>query len=175
MYKEMPGLSLKVDVHHLGIKHSMRPIKQAHQYIRPERILKVEEEVNKLIKAGFICEVKYLTWISSMVPVVKKNGQIRICVDFWNLNEACPKDDFPLPIMELMINATIGHEVLSFMDGCSGYNQIQMAPEDEELTAFRTAKGIYCYKVMPFGLKNAGAPYQRAMQKIFDDMLHKFV
>ena len=74
-----------------------------------------------------------------------------------------------------MVDATIGHEVLSFMDGSSRYNQIRMAPEDEELTAFRTLKGIYCYKVMPFGLKNAGATYQRAMQRIFDDILHKTV
>ena len=74
-----------------------------------------------------------------------------------------------------MVDATIGHEVLSFMDGSSGYNQIRMAPEDEELTAFRTPKGIYCYKVMPFGLKNAGATYQRVMQRIFDDILHKTV
>ncbi|KAL0406994.1 UNVERIFIED_CONTAM: Transposon Tf2-12 polyprotein [Sesamum latifolium] len=74
-----------------------------------------------------------------------------------------------------MIDATTGHEALSFMDGSSGYNQIRMAPADEELTAFRTPKGIYCYKVMPFGLKNAGATYQRAMQRIFDDMLHKNV
>ncbi|KAL0368461.1 UNVERIFIED_CONTAM: Transposon Tf2-12 polyprotein [Sesamum calycinum] len=114
-------------------------------------------------------------WISSIVPVRKKNGQIRVCVDFRDLNNACPKDDFPLPIAELMIDATIGHKALSFMDGSSGYNQIRMAPADEELTAFRTPKGIYCYKVMPFGLKNVGATYQRAMQKIFDDMLHKNV
>ena len=171
-YKEMSGLSPKVAVYHLRIKHGMRPVKQTHRYIRPEHILKVEEEVNKLIEAGFIREVKYPTWISRMVPVDKKNGQIRICVDFQNLSIACPKDDFLLPIMELIINATIEHEVLSFMDGCSGYNQIRMAPEDEELTAFRTIKGIYHYKVMPFGLKNAGATYQRAMQKIFDDFLH---
>uniref|UniRef100_A0A2N9HVR6 Uncharacterized protein n=1 Tax=Fagus sylvatica TaxID=28930 RepID=A0A2N9HVR6_FAGSY len=105
----------------------------------------------------------------------KKNGQIRVCVDFRDLNRACPKDDFPLPNTELMVDSTIGHEALSFMDGSSGYNQIRMAPEDEELTAFRTPKGIYCYKVMPFGLKNAGATYQRAMQKIFDDILHKIV
>ncbi|KAM2248686.1 hypothetical protein ACFXTI_003428 [Malus domestica] len=83
------------------------------------------------------------------------------------------EDDFPLPIIEIMVDATTGHEALSFMDGSSGYNQIRMALEDEELTAFRTPKGIYCYKVMPFGLKNAGATYQRAMQKIFNDMLHK--
>ncbi|KAL0290344.1 UNVERIFIED_CONTAM: Transposon Tf2-12 polyprotein [Sesamum calycinum] len=111
----------------------------------------------------------------SIVPVRKKNGQIRVCVDFRDLNNACPKDDFPLPIAELMIDATTGHEALSFMDGSSGYNQIRMAPADEELTAFLTPKGIYCYKVMPFGLKNARTTYQRAMQKIFDDMLHKNV
>ncbi|KAM2686118.1 hypothetical protein EV2_009050 [Malus domestica] len=74
-----------------------------------------------------------------------------------------------------MVDATTGHEALSFMDSFSGYNQIRMALEDEELTAFRTPKGIYCYKVMPFGLKNAGATYQRPMQKIFNDMLHKNV
>ncbi|KAM1773936.1 hypothetical protein ACFX12_043370 [Malus domestica] len=85
------------------------------------------------------------------------------------------EDDFPLPIIEIMVDATTGHEALSFMDGSSGYNQIRMALEDEELTAFRTPKGIYCYKVMPFCLKNAGATYQRAMQKIFNDMLHKNV
>ncbi|KAL6332976.1 hypothetical protein AAG906_019991 [Vitis piasezkii] len=92
-----------------------------------------------------------------------------------DLNNVCPKDDFLLPIIELMVDATIGHEALSFMDGSLGYNQIRMAPRDEDLIAFRTPKGIYYYKVMPFGLKNAGATYQRAMQKIFDDMLHKNV
>ncbi|XP_008245038.1 PREDICTED: uncharacterized protein LOC103343140 [Prunus mume] len=105
----------------------------------------------------------------------KITGQIRICVDFRDLNEACQNDDFPLPIIELMVDATTGDEALSFMDGSSGYNQIRMSPEDEELTAFHTPKGIYCYKVMPFGPKNAGATYQRAMQKIFGDMLHKNV
>ena len=119
--------------------------------------------------------MQFPKWIANIVLVKKKNGQIRVCVDFRDLNRACPKDDFPLPNIELMVDATIGHEVLSFMDGSSGYNQIRMAPEDEQLTAFRTPKGIYCYKVMPFGLKNAGANYQRAMQRIFDDILHKTV
>ncbi|KAI5342406.1 hypothetical protein L3X38_010281 [Prunus dulcis] len=115
-------------------------------------------------------------WIANIVPVKKKiTGQIRICVDFRDLKEACPKDDFPLPIIELMVDATTGHEALSFMDGSSGYNQIRMPPEDEELTAFCIPEGIYYYKVMPFGLKNAGATYQCAIQKIFGDMLHKNV
>jgi len=96
-------------------------------------------------------------------------------VDFRDLNNACPKDNFPLPVIEIMVDATTDHRRLTFMDGSSGYNQIRMAPADKEKTAFRTPKGIYCYKGMPFGLKNAGATYQRAMQKIFDDMLHQHV
>ncbi|KAL0449525.1 UNVERIFIED_CONTAM: Transposon Tf2-12 polyprotein [Sesamum latifolium] len=174
-YKEIPGLDPKVAVHHLLVKKGARPVKQGQRRFRPELIPLVEIEVNKLIEVGFIREVKYPMWISSIVPVTKKNGQIRVCIDFRDLNNACPKDDFPLPIIELMIDATKGHEALSFMDGSSGYNQIRMAPADEELMAFRTPKGIYCYKVMHFGLKNAGATYQRAMQRIFDDMLHKNV
>jgi len=135
----------------------------------------IEREVNKLIEEGSIREVKCPTWIVNIVPVKKKNGQLRICVDFRDLNDACPKDDFPLPVTKLMIDSTTGHEVLSFMDYIARYNQILIAPEDQEATAFRTLKGIFCYKVMPFGLKNAGTTYQRAMQTIFDEMLHKKV
>uniref|UniRef100_A0A2N9J4N8 Uncharacterized protein n=1 Tax=Fagus sylvatica TaxID=28930 RepID=A0A2N9J4N8_FAGSY len=174
-YKEMPGLDPRVAVHRLAIKQEARPVKQAQRRFRPELLPQIEAEVNKLEQAGFIRKVQFPKWIANIVPVRKKNGQIRVCVDFRDLNRACPKDDFPLPNTELMVDSTIGHEALSFMDGSSGYNQIRMAPEDEELTAFRTPKGIYCYKVMPFGLKNAGATYQRAMQKIFDDILHKIV
>jgi len=135
----------------------------------------IEKEVNKLIEAGFIREVKYPMWIVNIVHVRKKNRQLRICVDFRDLNDACPKDDFLLPVTKLMIDSTTGHEALSFMHCTAGYNQIQMAPEDEEATAFRIPKGIFCYKVMPFGIRNVGATYQRAMQTIFDDMLHKIV
>nr|GMC46575.1 uncharacterized protein LOC109150426 [Ipomoea batatas] len=124
----------------LAVKKACRPVKQAQRCFRHELNPSIEE-VNKLIEAGFIREVKYQTWISSIVLERKKNGQIRVCVDFRDLNVACPKDDFPLPITELMINAVTGHEIMSFMDS---YNQIRMAPEDEELTAFRTPKGIYC-------------------------------
>ncbi|KAG9458146.1 hypothetical protein H6P81_002654 [Aristolochia fimbriata] len=158
-----------------GHQIRVKPIKQSQRRFRPELVPEIEKEVDKLLKADFIREVKYPSWIANIVPVKKKNGQIRVCVDFRDLNKACPKDDFPLPITELMVDVTTGHEALSFMDGSSGYNQIRMDPKDEEKTAFRTPKGIFCYKVMPFGMKNAGATYQRAMQKIFDDFLHKFV
>ncbi|KAK4389720.1 Transposon Tf2-12 polyprotein [Sesamum angolense] len=171
----MPGLDPKVVVHHLSVKKGARPVRQGQRRFRPELIPLIEDEGNKLIEVGFIREVKYPMWISSIVSIRKKNGQTRVCVDFRDLNNACPKDDFPLSIIELMIDVTIGYKALSFMDGSSGYNQICMAPMDEELMAFRTPKGIYCYKVMPFKLKNAGTTYQRAMRRIFDDMLHKNV
>ena len=119
--------------------------------------------------------MQYTEWIANIVLVKKKNGQIWVCVDFRDLNSACPKDDFLLPITQVMVDTTTGNEALSFMDGSSGYNQIRMNPKDEELTTFCTPKGIYYYKVMPFGLKNAGATYQRAMLKIFDNVLHKYV
>ena len=138
-------------------------------------IPEIEKEVNKLIEAVFIRDVKYPTWIANIVPVMKKNDQLRVRVDFRDLNDVFLKDDLPLPVTELMIDFTTGHEALSFMDCTARYNQIQMAPEDQKATAFRTPKGIFCYKVMPFGLKNARAIYKRAMQTIFEDILHKMV
>ena len=174
-YKEMLGLNPNIALHHLTVKKGVCPVKQAQRRFRLELIPQIEIEVNKLIEAGFTREVQYPEWIANIVPIKKKNGQIRVCVDFCDLNNACPKDDFSLPITEVMVDATTGHKALSFMDGSSGYNQIRMNPKDEELTAFSTPKGIYCYKVMHFGLKNAGATYQRAMQKIFDNVLHKYV
>ncbi|KAG9442520.1 hypothetical protein H6P81_018374 [Aristolochia fimbriata] len=170
-YTEMPGLDPRVAVHKLAVHPSIRPVKQSQRRFRLELVLEIEREVDKLIAANFIREVKYPSWIANIVPVKKKNGQIRVCVDFRDLNKACSKDDFPLPITELMVDATMGHE---FMDG-SIRNQIRMDPKDEEFTAFRTPKGIFCYKVMSFRLKNASATYQRAMQNIFNDFLHKRV
>ncbi|CAL9024363.1 unnamed protein product [Prunus brigantina] len=84
-----------------------------------------------------------------------------MCQDYTNLNKACPKDSFPLPRIDQLVDATAGHELLSFMDAYSGYNQIFMHPADQEHTAFINDRGLYCYNVMPFGLKNAGATYQR--------------
>ncbi|KAG9458869.1 hypothetical protein H6P81_003377 [Aristolochia fimbriata] len=174
-YTEMPGLNPRVAVHKFVVHPSIWPVKQSQRRFRPELVPEIEKEVDKLIAANFIREVKYPSWIVNIVPVKKKTGQIRVSVNFRDLNKACPQDDFPLPITELMVDATTCHEALSFMDGSSGYNQIRMDPKDEELTAFRTPKGICCYKVMPFGLKNADATYQRSMQNIFDDILHKCV
>ena len=110
--------------------------------------------------------------MANIVPIIKKNGQVRIYIDFRDLNRTCPKDDFSLPHIDLLIDNTASYEMLSFMDGFSGYNQIRLAEEDQDKTSFTTPWGTYCYVVMPFGLKNAGATYQRVMMVIFYDMIH---
>ena len=112
-------------------------------------------------------------WLSNIVPIKKKKGQIRCCVDFRNLNKACPKDEFPLPNMDMLIDSAVGHAMFSFMDGFSDYNQIRMSSKDVVKRTFQTLIGNFHYTVMPFGLKNAGATYQRAMIAIFHDRMHK--
>ena len=114
--------------------------------------------------------IQHLRWLSNIVPVKKKNGQIRCYIDFINLNWVCPKDKFSLPIMDLLIDSIVGNAMFSFMDGFSGYNQIWMASKDAEKTAFKSPIGNFYYIVMPFGLKNGGATYQRTMTAIFHDM-----
>ena len=121
--------------------------------------------------AGFIREVYYPEWLANVVLVKKANGKWRMCVDFTDLNKACPKDNFPLPRIDQLVDSTAGQKLLTFMDAFSGYNQIKMAKEDQEKTAFITSQGLYCYKVMPFRLKNVGVMYQRLVNKMFSQQI----
>jgi hypothetical protein len=141
--------------------------------MKAEVLVEVKNEVEKMLEAGFIRPCKYAEWISSVVPVKKKDGRWQVCVDFRDLNRGTPKDEYPMPIAETLINAAAGHKILSFMDGNAGYNQIFMAPEDVHKTAFRVpgAVGLFKYVVMTFGLKNAGATYQCAMNYIFHELI----
>ena len=129
------------------------------------------EEVEKLLTTGFIREVYYPEWLANVIMAKKSNGKWCMCVDFTDLNRAYPKDCFPLPRIDQLVDSTIGHELLTFMDAFSGYNQIHMNEEDQEKTAFVTSQGLYCYKVMPFGLKNAGATYQRLVNQMFSKQI----
>ncbi|XP_013617715.1 PREDICTED: uncharacterized protein LOC106324262 [Brassica oleracea var. oleracea] len=131
----------------------------------------VNEEVDRLLGAGSIPEVRYPEWLANPVVVKKNNGKWRVCVDFTDLNKACPKDSYPLPNIDRLVETTAGNEMLTFMDAFSRYNQIMMHPDDREKTAFITNRGTYCYKVMPFGLKNPGATYQRLVNTMFADKL----
>ena len=107
--------------------------------------------------------------------VKKSNGKLRMCVDFTDFNRACPKDSYPLPQIDTLVDSTARHELLSFIDAFSGYNQIKMNEEDQEKTSFVTSQRLFCYKVMPFRLKNAGAMYQRLMNKMFTHQIGRNV
>ena len=106
-----------------------------------------------------------------MVIVPKKGGKWRVCVDHTDLNDACPKDSFPLPRIDQIVDTLAGHGMLSFLDAFSGYHQIPMYPPDAEKTSFITPHRLFCYNVMPFGLKNVGATYQRLETKMFRPLL----
>jgi len=110
-----------------------------------------------------------------MVPIIKKNGDIRIYIDFRNLNKACQKDNFPLPPMEQTLQAVAGSKLMSFLDGFSGYNQVLVHLDDQLKMTFRTKWGAYAYQNMPFGLINAGATFQRAMDITFKSLVNKSV
>ena len=115
----------------------------------------------------------YLEWLANTVVVKKKNGKWQVCVDFIDLNKACLKDPFPIPRIDQLMDAIVGHSRMSFLDAFQGYHQILLALDDQEKTVFVTPTRNYYYKVMPFGLKNAGSAYQRMMTKMFELQLGK--
>jgi hypothetical protein len=148
-HEDMPRINPSVIVHKLNVDPNHRPVKQRRTFAA-ERNQAVAEEVEKLLKAEFIR-------------------------DFTDLNKACPKDSFPLPRIDLLVDSTSRHELLSFMDAFSGYNQIYMEEVDQEKTAFIIDRGLYCYTMMPFGLKNAGATYQRLVNRMFRNQIGRNV
>ena len=125
--------------------------------------------------AGFIKEVYHLEWLANPVLVQKKSGKWRMCVDYRGLNKACPKDPFPLPRIDQIVDSTSRCKTLCFLDAYSGYHQIVMKESDQLATSFITPFGLYCYVSMPFGLKNAGATYQRCTLKCFRDLIKRTV
>ena len=174
-YEDMPGIDTDIVQHCIPTNPTMKPIKQKLRRMKPKWTLKIKEEVEKQYNAGFLRVVNYLEWLANVVLKPKKDGKVRMCVDFQDLNKANPKDDFPLPHIDILVDNTIGHALLSFMDGFSRYNQIKMAPEDIEKTFFITPWGTYSYKFMPFGLKNASATYQCVATTLLHDLIHKEV
>jgi hypothetical protein len=177
-YSEMPGLDHSIVEHRLPIKHGFRPYKQPPQKIYKDEVLTdVKKEVVILIEANFIRPCRYAVWISNIVPVYKKNWKMTVCIAFRDLNRATPMDGYPMPVADLLVDATSRHKVISFMDGNAGYNQIFMAIEDISKTTFRYLghTSLFEWIVMTFGLKNAGATYQRAMNYIFHELIGKIV
>jgi hypothetical protein len=161
----MIGVPRELAEHALQIIPGSKRVRQAMRHFGDEKHRAIAKEISKLLKAGFIKEVIHTKWVANPVLVPKKNTKVlRMCVDYTGLNKACPKDPFPLPRIDQVIDSMTGSELLCFLDTYSGYHQIKMKESDQLATSFVTPYGTYCYVTMPFGLKNAGATY-RTMQK----------
>ena len=155
----MSGIDPSVITHQLNVHPSSKPIRQKKRVFTPQQDNAIKEEVHKLTTVQFIREVYCSDWLANVVMVKKANDKWRMCIDFTDLNKACPKDSYPLPCIDQLVDSTADHQLLSFIDTFSGYNQIKMGEADQEKTSFITSQGLFCYKVMPLGLKNAGTTY----------------
>jgi hypothetical protein len=171
----MPDIPRDVAENSLNIRARSKPVKQRLHRFDEEKRRATGEEIQKLLAVGFIKEVFHPEWLANPLLVKKKNGKSRMCVDYTNLDKACPKDPFPLPCIDLIVDSTSGCEVLSFLDAYSGYHQIMMKESDQPVTSFITPFGSYCYVTMPFRLKNLGATYQWCMLTIFGDLIGRTI
>ena len=171
----MKGIEPNTCSHHIYTQEGIRPVRQ-HQR-RMNLALKdiVKEELQKLLNVNFIYPILDSKWVSPLVVVPKKNGKWHICVDYRELSKATLKDYFPLPFIDQVLNALAGKKYFSLLDGFSGYNQIQITPKDQEKTTFTCPLGTYAYRVLPFGLCNAPATFERVVLGIFVDLTHDCV
>ena len=135
-YEDMSRIDIDIVQHCIPTDPTMKPAKQKLRRMKPEWTLKIKEEVEKQYNARFLRVINYLKWLANVVPVPKKDGKVKICVDFRDLNKTSPTDDFPLPHIDILVDNIVGHVLLLIMDGFSRYNQIKMDLEDMEKTSF---------------------------------------
>jgi hypothetical protein len=154
-YEEMPGIDPKIVEHEITTNLDAKPVRQKLCPVNPRKAAAIKAEVEKFLKAGFIYPIHLTQWVSNPMPVDKKQGTIRVCTNFRDLNKACPKDNYPTLFIDQIIDECAGFEAFSFMDGFSGYNQIQIKPKDQHKTTFICPWGTFAYRKIPFGLKNA--------------------
>jgi hypothetical protein len=171
----MPGIPREVIGHHLKIHLDTKLVSQKPRRQSIERQDFIRKEVRKMLDARFIEEVHHPVWLANPVIVPKANGKLRMCIDYTNLNKAYPKDPYPLPRIDQIVDSTSGCDLLSFLDAYSGFHQIQMSRQDRKHTTFVTVDGLYCYVVMPYSLKNALPTFVRAMSKTFGDLIRDIV
>jgi hypothetical protein len=159
-YDELQTYDTTVIEHKIPLKLGVKPFKKKLRQINPMLLPMIEKEVKKLLDAKIIIPLRYSELVANLVPVRKKNGKIRLCVDFRNLNRSSLKDNYPLPKMDHVLEKLVGANKMSMIDGFSGYNQIAVHQDDKEKTAFTTPWGTFMYDKMPFGLMNAGETFQ---------------
>ena len=170
-YADLGGIPAEIAEHRIVLEEDARPIWQRQHRLNQKYSLMVKEELDKLLRVGFIYVVSYSEWVSPIVMVPKNNGKIRIYQDYRKLNAVKKKDYFPLPFTDSILDAVAGHESYSFLDGFSSYNQVKIAKEDQLKNTFTTDWATYAYTVMPFGLCNAPATFQRVMTQAFQKYL----
>jgi hypothetical protein len=168
---DLVGVSRTIIKHSLGIDPSVRPKKQRLRKMSDEKTEAAKAEVHRLLEANFIEPVAYPTWLSNVVMVQKKSGKWRMCIDFTSLNKACPKDNFPLPWIDKIVDSAAGCEVMSLLDCFSGYHQIYMKEEDKASTSFITPFDTYCFIRMPEGLKNDGSTFSRLTKTVLESQV----
>eukprot|EP00253_Pinus_taeda_P035930 PITA_35930 len=171
-YPDMKGIDPQLCTHHIYIEKDARPVHQPQRRLNPHLKEVVKAELQKLLDVNIIYPISDSKWVSPLVVVPKKNGKWRICVDYRELNKATHKDHFPLPFIDQVLDTLAGKKYFSFLDGFSGYNQIQIAPEDQDKTTFTCPWGTFAYRVLPFGLCNAPATFQRVVLSIFADLIN---
>jgi hypothetical protein len=161
--------------HTIPIKEDQKPFRQKLRRINPLLFPLIEKEIRKLFDSKIIVSLRFSKWLANLVPVRKKNGEIRLCIDFRNLNRVYLKDNYPLPKMDHILQKSVSSQRMSMLDGFSRYNQIMVHPNDQEKVTFTTPWGIFMYAKMPFRLMNAGAIFQRSMDIEFTEEKDKFI
>jgi hypothetical protein len=171
-YEEMSGIHPDIVIHEIKTYLDTKPIQQRIRPVHPCKEATIKLEVEKLLKAGFIYPVALTNWVSNIIPIDKKQGTSHMCVDYRDNNKAWPKDKFPTPFVDQIVDDYARSEIFSLMDGFSGYNQINIVPTDQHKTAFICPWGTFAYRKLPFDLKNFGATFQCVMSYAFHDIKH---
>jgi len=143
-----------MEQHKIELLPNAKSIKAKQGRWYPRYTTMVKEELDKLLEVGFIRPVETIEWVSPVILALKKNGKLKVCVNYKALNKVTKKDQYPLPFCEESLEEVAGHEMYTFGDGYRGYHQVKIAPEDQLKTTFTTPWGTFCYTLMPFGLCN---------------------
>jgi hypothetical protein len=174
-YEDLKAYDTSIIQHRIPIREDQKPFRQKLRRINPKLLPLIEKEIKKMYNAKIIVPLRFSKWVSNLVPTHKKTGEIRLCIDFRNLNKDSLKDNSPLLKMDHILQRVIGSSRISLLDGFSGYNQVLVHPDDQDKTAFTTPWGTFMYVKIPFGLMNAGATFQRVMNITFVEETSKFI